>query len=163
MYRKMLSIMLMDVLQMLSWLKCSWQGILNLRICFIFFWLQLFVCILPLYLFLIGVEITAAQWAWFAKIYFMAIIHPAFSFLESGAFIFFLLNKCKRVCWRYQERITKGINFNFDVLTTTICSFLIPAITSLLNDIMSSVCNGNLMVMHRTDVFRLQYTFSNMI
>lgn len=95
MYRKMLSIMLMDVLQMLSWLKCSWQGILNLRICFIFFWLQLFVCILPLYLFLIGVEITAAQWAWFAKIYFMAIIHPAFSFLESGAFIFFSWTNAK--------------------------------------------------------------------
>lgn len=95
MYRKMLSIMLIDVLQMLSWLKCSWQGILNLRICFIFFWLQLFVCILPLYLFLIGVEITAAQWAWFAKIYFMAIIHPAFSFLESGAFIFFSWTNAK--------------------------------------------------------------------
>lgn len=95
MYRKMLSIMLIDVLQMLSWLKCNWQGILNLRICFIFFWLQLFVCILPLYLFLIGVEITAAQWAWFAKIYFMAIIHPAFSFLESGAFIFFSWTNAK--------------------------------------------------------------------
>lgn len=95
MYRKMLSIMLIDVLQMLSWLKCNWQGILNLRICFIFFWLQLFVCILPLYLFLIEVEITAAQWAWFAKIYFMAIVHPAISFLESGAFIFFSWTNAK--------------------------------------------------------------------
>ena len=84
-------------------------------------------------------------------------------FFGEWSFHFFLLNKCKRVCWRYQERITKGINFNFDVLTTTICSFLIPAITSLLNDIMSSVCNWDLMVMHRTDVFHLQYTFSNMI
>lgn len=163
MYRKMLSIMLIDVLQMLSWLKCNWQGILNLRICFIFFWLQLFVCILPLYLFLIEVEITAAQWAWFAKNLLYGHRPSCVLFFGEWSFHFFLLNKCKRVCWRYQERITKGINFNFDVLTTTICSFLIPAITSLLNDIMSSVCNWDLMVMHRTDVFRLQYTFSNMI
>ena len=162
MYRKMLSIMLIDVLQMLSWLKCSWQGILNLSMFHIFL-----TSVVRLYSVIVVVFDRGWSNSWSMGMIcqnLLYIHHPScILFFGEWNFHFFLLNKCKRVCWRYQERITKSINFNFDVLTTTICSFLIPAITSLLNNIISSVCNWNLMVTHRTCNIHLATWFRTLV
>ena len=97
--------------------------------------------------------VMASKWAWLSKVYFMSILHSFFSLRKLQKSLF---GKSYKECEWHKWIL---LLFNFVVLTTTLCSFPPLAIPCLLNNIVSSVCNWNLMVMHRTHVFGLLTVF----